>query len=183
MLLEKIFGDDIESDANQKIIRTYTAWMGVSQVKSNDAYSGMRLEETYTDRGSQSDWGKDDCPPVYVKITVEEFPVYNKPDPKDYASAAEYVLDMLDFENAQLVCGVKPIEPLPLDTVINTDESVENTNRWNLSQIKSAFWITFHKQGELYFDDLSDEQSNENCIAGFWSELVENLNSLKPIKK
>ena len=48
---------------------------------------------------------------------------------------------------------------------------------WTLDQIQSAFWKTFHKEGELWFDYLSDEETCEQCTRGMWSEFADNLDA------
>lgn len=46
---------------------------------------------------------------------------------------------------------------------------------WTLDQIRQAFWQTFHKEGELWFDYLSDEHACAQCTRGVWEEFAENL--------
>jgi hypothetical protein len=48
---------------------------------------------------------------------------------------------------------------------------------WTLDQIRQAFWKTFHKEGELWFDYLSDEETCEESTRGMWSEFTDNLNA------
>ncbi len=46
---------------------------------------------------------------------------------------------------------------------------------WTLEEIKSAFWKTFHKSGELWFDDLGKNEDCVECTNSFWMEFIENL--------
>lgn len=48
---------------------------------------------------------------------------------------------------------------------------------WTLDQIRQAFWKTFHKEGELWFDYLSDEEICEASTRGIWSEFADNLDA------
>jgi hypothetical protein len=46
---------------------------------------------------------------------------------------------------------------------------------WTLEEIKNAFWKTFHKSGELWFDYLGDNEDCNQSTNSFWSEFMENL--------
>ena len=49
---------------------------------------------------------------------------------------------------------------------------------FTLSQVKEAFWDTFHESGEQWFDYLSitSKELHELCTSGAWDIFVENLN-------
>lgn len=42
-------------------------------------------------------------------------------------------------------------------------------------QVKAAFWKTFHKAGELYFNYLGSEEECEESTRWQWEEFLENL--------
>ena len=41
--------------------------------------------------------------------------------------------------------------------------------------MKSAFWKTFHRSGEIWFDYLGDDDECERSTDNKWHEFVENL--------
>jgi len=41
--------------------------------------------------------------------------------------------------------------------------------------VRAAFWKTFHKCGEVWFNYLGTEDENEHATQAFWDELLENL--------
>lgn len=47
--------------------------------------------------------------------------------------------------------------------------------KYSEEQIKKAFWTTFHKVGELWFDYLGDDKSNEAATECEWKDFLENL--------
>lgn len=46
-------------------------------------------------------------------------------------------------------------------------------------QIKKAFWDTFHKTGEQWFNYLGDDAENEETTNGYWYDFEENLANTK----
>lgn len=44
-------------------------------------------------------------------------------------------------------------------------------------EVKKAFWKTFHKAGEIYFDNISwhTKESHEECTECYWVDFLENL--------
>lgn len=42
-------------------------------------------------------------------------------------------------------------------------------------EIKRAFWATFHKRGEVWFDHLSGPEACHESTADKWDGFVENL--------
>lgn len=46
---------------------------------------------------------------------------------------------------------------------------------WTTEEVRAAFWKTFHKQGEIFFDYLGGEEAADRCTDEFWREFVENL--------
>jgi hypothetical protein len=46
---------------------------------------------------------------------------------------------------------------------------------YTIEQIKKAYWLSFHKSGELWFNYLGDEESNQSSTEEYWQEFEENL--------
>jgi hypothetical protein len=46
---------------------------------------------------------------------------------------------------------------------------------YSIEQIKKAYWLSFHKSGELWFNYLGDEEENTSCTEWNWREFEENL--------
>jgi len=42
-------------------------------------------------------------------------------------------------------------------------------------QIKEAFWETFHRVGEVFFDYISTDEENEESTNETWLEFLDNL--------
>lgn len=51
----------------------------------------------------------------------------------------------------------------------------ENNQKYTIEQIKQAFWKTFHKSGEQWFDYLSEDKYCEQSTFENWKEFYENL--------
>lgn len=47
--------------------------------------------------------------------------------------------------------------------------------QYSEQQIKDAFWKTFHKSSENFFDYLSTEEDNTYSTNSYWDEFFENL--------
>lgn len=47
--------------------------------------------------------------------------------------------------------------------------------KYSEEQIKKAFWATFHKAGDLWFNYLGDDESNEKSTKYQWDEFLEEL--------
>jgi hypothetical protein len=50
---------------------------------------------------------------------------------------------------------------------------------YNETEIKSAFWRTFHKSGETWFNYLGTDKENNDSTEREWDDFLENLNSQK----
>lgn len=46
---------------------------------------------------------------------------------------------------------------------------------YSIIEIRKAFFKTFHKSGELYFDYISSEEHCLECTENFYEEFEENL--------
>lgn len=51
--------------------------------------------------------------------------------------------------------------------------------KYNIDQIKKAFWKIFHESGEIWFDYQSNEKDNNNCTNSYWIEFKEELERIK----
>ena len=49
---------------------------------------------------------------------------------------------------------------------------------YTAKQLKQAFWNTFHKQGELYFDHLGTDEECENSTQREWNDFTEELEKI-----
>lgn len=47
--------------------------------------------------------------------------------------------------------------------------------QFTIEQIKAAFWNTFHKQGEVWFEYISDDQYCEGTTNAHWDDFEERL--------
>jgi len=48
-------------------------------------------------------------------------------------------------------------------------------NSYTLEDIKTAFWETFHKQGELFFSYSGIEERDNADTEYYWNELLDSL--------
>ena len=56
-------------------------------------------------------------------------------------------------------------------------------SKYTEEEVKAAFWATFHKSGELWFDYFDgkkkgfggSEEDCESCTQNYWDEFKENL--------
>lgn len=51
----------------------------------------------------------------------------------------------------------------------------ENNQTYTKEEIKQAFWDTFHRAGDVWFDYLSDEERCNRSTFSGWMEFYENL--------
>lgn len=58
-----------------------------------------------------------------------------------------------------------------------------NATGYTLDEIRAAFWKTFHKRGELWFDYLGTEEENTSCTEDFWGDFSDNLDQLDPLEE
>lgn len=54
-----------------------------------------------------------------------------------------------------------------------------SVNNYSVKQIKEAFWRTFHKRGEIWFDYLDTEEMNNKSTEEEWIDFLEELKKLK----
>ena len=50
-----------------------------------------------------------------------------------------------------------------------------DTSHYTLDQIRNAFWRTFHKGGDVWFDYLGTEEEVESSTEGQWQSFVAHL--------
>lgn len=53
----------------------------------------------------------------------------------------------------------------------------DNEKQYSLEEIKKAFWATFHKSGELWFDYHGTDEENEASTESEWQLFLDKLNS------
>ena len=46
---------------------------------------------------------------------------------------------------------------------------------YSKEDIKKAFWETFHKSGELWFNYLGTDEENESSTESKWEQFLDNL--------
>jgi hypothetical protein len=49
---------------------------------------------------------------------------------------------------------------------------------YTIEQIKKAYWLSFHKSGELWFNYFGNEEENTSSTESYWREFEENLKQL-----
>lgn len=49
--------------------------------------------------------------------------------------------------------------------------------RYSLEQVKAAFWATFHKAGEQWFNYLGSDTENEQSTISGWEGFLDHLQS------
>lgn len=67
------------------------------------------------------------------------------------------------------------IKYAPLGTNLSPIVKTITSPCYTEEQIKNAFWKSFHEAGEIWFDYLSDEESNNKSTQCKWEDLLENL--------
>ena len=55
------------------------------------------------------------------------------------------------------------------------DNKLSDQKLYTLEEIKEAFWKSFHKSGELWFNYLSDEESNKESTEEHWRDFSDYL--------
>ena len=49
------------------------------------------------------------------------------------------------------------------------------TTKYSEEQVKKAFWATFHKVGELFFNHFGNDEENEGATQQEWDYFLKNL--------
>lgn len=52
---------------------------------------------------------------------------------------------------------------------------------YTLEQVKKAFWDTFHKNGEFFFNYLGSDEDNEGSTQLEWEYFIENLKNKRGV--
>ena len=47
--------------------------------------------------------------------------------------------------------------------------------KYTIEDIKRAFWKTFHKSGEIWFDYLNNDEDSELSTNSEWLDFLENI--------
>jgi len=57
----------------------------------------------------------------------------------------------------------------------DTLDAIASRRTLTTDDVRAAFWKTFHKCGEVWFNYLGTDEENEHATQAFWDELLENL--------
>jgi hypothetical protein len=56
---------------------------------------------------------------------------------------------------------------------------MDTSKEYTIQEIRKAFWDTFHRSGEIWFNYLGTKEENENSTEWEWDDFEKNLRGSK----